>query len=637
MFRWEATRGPVIASVFCLTIPALAHAQVKVESVLAYRPAQSDVDCETPTGEEIAKCKLEVERNDGGSGWVLYGPQGQVLRRFLDTDGDRSVDEFRYYKHGLEVYRDLDKNANNKVDESRWLNTAGSRWGVDQNEDDRIDSWKMISAEEASREAILALIARDERRLRAVMLTEDEIRALGIQGEPATKLQQSIQSASNRFKQVVQGSKSLTPRTQWLRFDCSMLMPNLIPAEPGKVKNDLLVYENVMAIVDTAGENGFVTVGEMVKVGDAWKLTQVPTPLEGDRFELTDAGILLQPTVAGGLASAESLSPRLQELIEQLRKLDDAAPQGNASETQISQYNVRRAALLAQLAQEAPSEDERKMWLQQRLEGISAATQMGTFPNGLDELRKAEMELRRSSGDRELLAFTAYQRLLADFNLQLAQAPADERGEVQQRWLKALEAHVQEFASQQPTSEAMLQLAIAHEFNGNTDEAAKWYQQLASSFPDSGPAAKATGALRRLNLKGKPFRLTGRSLTGGAIDTAQLRGKVVAVLFWTTWCKPCTEDLPQIQQLYQQYRNQGFEIVGVNLDSPDAPIQDYLRNFQVAWPQIHEQGALESRPAVEFGVISLPTMFLIGKDGVVVSPAATVEDLKTMVPDLVSK
>src|SRR5262249_22298861 len=145
--------------------PAVARAEVKIEDVLAYRPTQKDVEVDTPTAAEIPKCKLEVERQGSGSGWVLYGPQGQILRRFLDTNGDRGVDEFRYFKNGIEVYRDLDTNGNNKIDQSRWLNTAGSRWGIDKNEDERIDSWQILSAEEASREATLALVNRDERRL----------------------------------------------------------------------------------------------------------------------------------------------------------------------------------------------------------------------------------------------------------------------------------------------------------------------------------------------------------------------------------------------------------------------------------------------------------------------------------------
>ena len=74
------------------------------------------------------------------SSWVVYGPQGQVLRRFTDTDGNNKVDTFRYYNLGIEVYRDIDSNKNEKMDQHRWLNTGGTRWGIDRDEDGIFDA-----------------------------------------------------------------------------------------------------------------------------------------------------------------------------------------------------------------------------------------------------------------------------------------------------------------------------------------------------------------------------------------------------------------------------------------------------------------------------------------------------------------
>ena len=136
-------------------------------------------------------------------------------------------------------------------------------------------------------------------------------------------------------------------------------------------------------------------------------------------------------------------------------------------------------------------------------------------------------------------------------------------------------------------------------------------------------------------MKGKPIALAGNTLAGGRpLNLASYRGKVTAVIFWATWCKPCTEDLPQIQELYKTYQRKGFEVVGVNLDSPGADIDGYIKNYGVVWPNIHEEGGLESRPALEYGIISLPTMFLVDKTGKVVSNGSSVEDLKKLVPEL---
>lgn len=611
----------------------LAHAQVDAKTVLAYQPIQKDVEVETPDQSEIGQCKLDVERAGRGSGWALYGPQGQILRRFLDTDGDQKVDEYRYFQHGIEVYRDVDTDGNNEIDQHRWMNTAGSRWGIDENEDGRIDSWKRISAEEASREAIYALVQRNPQRLAAVMVTAQDLQAAGITGGAAKKIQENVSQAQQGMQQALR-SKIIGPQTKWIRFDSSMLMPNLIPAQEGKTNKDVLVYENVMAIVDTGGESGFIQIGEMIQVGNTWKLTQVPKPLEGDRFEIADSGVLLQPTmtVAGG-APSEGISEEMQQAIDKLRDLDSKAPGADATEQEIVRYNVSRSKLLEDIAAISQTQDEKTMWMRQRLELIAAATQMGTFPNGLDELKRAEAAMSQA-GDRNLQAFASFQRMLVNYNLDLQQAGAEDRPKIQEQWLESLKAFVEKFPSAPDSADAILQLAITYEFNGDENSARGWYQKLVADFPSSQPAARAKGALRRLGLKGQKLALSGPTLSGQKLDISAYRGKVVAVIFWSTWCKPCTEDLPQIQELYRVYRPEGFEVVGVNLDAPGAPVQQYIQNFKVSWPHIYEEGGLESRPAVEFGVISLPTMFLIDKAGTVVTSSASVEDFKELVPKL---
>ncbi|MCA9061346.1 MAG: thioredoxin, partial [Planctomycetaceae bacterium] len=116
-----------------------------------YRPVHADVDFDTPTGAEVEQCRVEIERGEGYAGYVVFGPTGQPLRRFTDTNGDGKADLYRFYHLGLEVYRDIDSNKNETPDQHRWLNWGGTRWGVDQNEDGRIDGWRVLSAQECAR------------------------------------------------------------------------------------------------------------------------------------------------------------------------------------------------------------------------------------------------------------------------------------------------------------------------------------------------------------------------------------------------------------------------------------------------------------------------------------------------------
>lgn len=626
-------------------VPAVLSAQVKVADVLAYKPSQTEVSIDIPAAAEIATCKLDVERAGGVSGWALYGPNGQLLRRFLDTNADTKVDEFRYYLHGIEVFRDLDTNGDNEIDQSRWLNTAGTRWGVDLNKDHRIDAWRMISAEEATREAITALVKRDEQRLAAVMITPEDITQLGITGEAAKAKLERLQQNAATFRAVVANTKVITARTQWTRFDCSMLVPSLIPAEAGKTTKDLLTYQNVMAIVDNAGESAFLNVGEMVLVGQAWKLTQVPRPLDNGAVD-ADSATLLQPVIAG-LNAGDGLSPRMKDLIDQLKKLDDGAP-GSAATTGLNavaikelfaKYNVSRAALLLELAKEATTEDEKMMWMRQRVELVATATQTEAYPGGIEELRRMEQQLRQPGGSQDLLAFTALQRLAVEHHLALEKAAQEDRPKLQDSLQNALVEFIREFVRSPEAGEAVFELARLQEFNGEKTKALTWYQQLVTNYPQSGKADRGKGALRRLNLKGTELKLTGQvfGANGRTLDLSAYKGRVLAVQFWATWCQPCTQDLPQIQELHKTYQKNGFEVIGVNLDTPEASIQEYITNQKVTWPNLHEPGGLDSRLAVEFGIVTLPTVFLVNKRGEVVNEAATVQDLKDKVPELLKQ
>lgn len=609
---------------------------VKPDVVLTYKPAQPGVDIDTPTGAEIAQCELKVESEGKKSGWVLYGPTGQVLRRFMDTNGDQKVDEFKYFKFGLEVYRDLDTDGDNKINESRWVNTHGTRWGVDTDQNGTIDYWKIISAEEATREAVFAMASGNVARLEAVFLTPQDAQAVGLDKSIGNKFLANRNSLGTQLQSVLADSKIINKSTEWVRFDSSMLMPNLVPSDAGKAQKDLLVYENVMAIVSNGDENGFVQIGEMVQVGSTWKLTQCPRPIEGGRFDLGEGGLLLQPTIPGITPGAsEGISPEMRELVDQLRELDAKSPTAETAREDMIRFNVERATLLQKLANLSTTTEDQALWQRQRLELIAAATQMQTFPNGLAELKASIDKLRADKSDTELLAFAVFQNMLVSYNVQLQSADPEQREEVQSQWLKSLEAFVEEFPKAPEAGDALLQLAITEEFNGDLKDARVWYTRLVNDYPNSSAAQRGQGALRRLSLEGQPVAISGTTFgSQRPIDLASYRGKVTAVIFWATWCKPCTEDLPQIQQLYTEYQRQGFEIVGVNLDTPGADVEGYLRNYRVVWPQIVEEGGLEGRLAIDYGIISLPTMFLIDKSGRVVSNSASVEDLKTKVPEL---
>ncbi|RMG41996.1 MAG: thioredoxin [Planctomycetota bacterium] len=629
--------GVVLFGAFvALWLPAdRAGAAPTVEQTLQFRPVQPDVEYDRPDPSEYARCRVRAERYAQGSGWVVLGPAGQVLRRYVDTNGDNIVDQWRYYLHGLEVYRDIDSDFDRKVDQSRWFNTGGTRWALDRDQDGRVDAWKRLSAQEASLVVVQALVRRDEALLRTVLLSPEDMQTLGLSEDVRRTIGAQLADAGAKMRQALAASKVIDSRTRWMRFDAGL--PGTIPVDAGRATGELTVFENAMAIVETDGRTAFVQLGELVKVGEVWKLTQIPKPLEESLVEVALGGPLMQPEVtqspAGDAAVVTGLPPAAQKVLARLQQLDQSVPPADDLK-QTAQYNLARAELLGELAQTLTEPGERTQWLKQMIDALTAAAQTGQSPRAVAELKALE---RRYSTERatDLVAYVTYRRLLVEYTLAVQQAKPDEQAKLQNEWLASLEEFLQKFPKSEDAPDAMLQLAAGYELTGKTEDAQKWYGRLAADFAETVPGRRAAGALRRLSAKGKPFRLTGRSLDGKTrIDVEALRGKVVLVSYWATWCVPCTASLPQLRALYEQYHDKGFEIVGVCLDSTPENVPAFLHKHHVSWPQIYEPGGLDSPPAQQYGVISLPTIFLLDREGKVVSQSTSPADLKAQLDQL---
>ena len=635
-----ATR--TLAGVVLAASTATANAQapaVDAAQILRHVPARPKVDYETPAAADIAKCKVETEQRGKSTGYVLYGPQGQVLRRFLDADARGTINEFRYYDSGMEVYREADTNGDKLSDTFRWFGPGGMRWAVDANGDRKIDRWQQLSAEEATLEAVRAMASGDAATLQSVMLNADDIRTLGIGQKVGDRLLASTKDVAGGMKQAMAGSKTLTAATEWERFDCSMRVPSCLAASSGKWDKDQLVYENVMAMVRTGQDTGFVQIGEMVKVGDVWKLTRIPKPVDGTDLQV-EGGILMQESLDGSSTSpSEGLSPEAQKLVEQLKVLDDTRPAENAAKEAIEKYNIARADLITKLAKASTSETEKELWWKQLVEGVAANTQMGYFPNGVERLAQIEKEIE-AAGVTSLISFTKFRVLLVTFASKMqAATDATARQKVQEAHLQDLRNFVEAYPKSDEAPEAIWQVATTVEFNGNPAVAADWYKIASDRYASAPAGQRSKGALNRLDLKGKPMTLTGPSLVDpkSTVNVGAMKGKIVAVVFWATWFKPSVDETPQLVELYKAHKTQGFEIVGLNLDPEGTPVANFLRDQGATWPQIQDPGGMETgKAAKEFGIIAPGTMFLVGKDGKVISNSASMEDLKKLLPELLA-
>jgi thiol-disulfide isomerase/thioredoxin len=584
-----------------------------VQQVLAYQPLQKDVQIDRPESQDIAKCTI----TGGKAGWIVKDSGGQLLRNFKDTNGDNIVDQWCYYKDGVEVYRDIDSNFNSKPDQYRWMNTAGTKWGIDANEDGKIDSWKSISAEEATAELVAALRERDRARFERLLLTAKELKSLGVGAAKAEILQKKLEAAPAAFAKLASQQKQIGPQSKWVSF--GGYQPGLVPEGTEDSTADMLVYENVMAMVETEGKAQPITVGALVRVKDCWRLIDVPQ-LADETASANEYKAFFYAMPRNDRPEAQVGKPteRMQELMNDLQHLGEITPQSTVKQ------HERRAEILKTLADESDAPETRAQWYHQLADTLSAAVQTGSYEAGIEKLKQLCEALKADPKDEELAAYVQFRWMTAEHGQELTKPDAN-FANVQQKWISDLKAFVDNGKKYPDTADAMMELAIAEEFGGDEDEALKWYETIAKDYPNAPVHRKAAGAKLRLSCVGKPIPLQGKQINGNSYDLSAAKGKVVLIQYWATWCEPCKADMPLLKELRSKFKE--FEVVGVCLDNSKAEMVAFLKQNDPHWPQLFEEGGLDNRFANELGIQTLPTMILVDKTGKVVNRNIRAQEL----------
>ncbi len=586
------------------------------QAALELAPVQRDVPYDRPAKEQLEKCTVESLAAEGLTGWIVRDANGIILRRFVDTNQDNKLDLWAYFREGIEVYRDVDSNFNSKADQYRWLGTAGSRWGLDENEDGRIDSWKTISPEEATAEVVAALRDRDEARFKRLLLSDSELAALGLGESQSADVKRKLEAARSGFAALARKQKIVSDKTIWNNLGAPQ--PGLLPSGTDGSPKDLLVYENVAAVIETAGAHSQIAVGTLVQAGPAWRLIDLPSNLLEDKTAVAASGYffsvynaaLSRPMAAEGNAELQKMTDELEAIEARIAKA--SAPDA------LAELNAQRADVLEKLYAAGKNDEERSTWIRQLADTISAAVQSGGYPEGVKRLQTLADRLRTQKAKLDFIAYVEFRHLLAQYGEEIA-APDADPAKVQARWIERLEGFVKAYPDVADAADAMLQLAIAQEFANKTDDALKWYAKIVENFSSTEVAKKAAGAKLRLESVGRSIPLKGKTLDGRSVDLATLKGYTVLVHYWATWCEPCKQEMTKLKDLQAKYARQNFAVIGVNLDNERAVAVEFVNTNRITWPQLHETGGLEGRLATELGIFTLPSMLLIDNAGRVIN------------------
>jgi len=170
--------------------------------------------------------------------------------------------------------------------------------------------------------------------------------------------------------------------------------------------------------------------------------------------------------------------------------------------------------------------------------------------------------------------------------------------------------------------------------------------------PNAALRAKAAERLNFLGLTSRPLEITFTSVDGRAVDLKNLRGKVVLIDFWATWCGPCVAELPNVKAVYAAYHDKGFEVIGISLENSqvsakDTPEQadaklvkakkvltDFTAKNEMPWPQYFDGKFWKNEISAKYAIKSIPAMFLLDQNGIVVSTNARGEKLESEVKRL---
>jgi thiol-disulfide isomerase/thioredoxin len=591
-------------------VPAYAQ-KPSAEKMLDYKPKQ-EVNLTLPTAADLANFQVELEKSRTGSGWVLKDASGNLVRRYFSSDG-RSVDTYSYYKDGVEIYREIVTPGSRTVDQFRWMNSGGSKWGVDLDKDGSIDTWKQISVEEVSQEVLAALAKNDFKRFAALLITDADIVALGLPTEMADNLKAKRRDMQAKFGETVKKLTKLNEKANWVHVETQA--PEAVPAETSGAKLDFLRHSRATVLFESNGASDWFQLGPIVQVGTAWRLVDAPTP--GAAPAMAD----------NTLAGAVNVDPATQKLLNDLGELDKVNPGHSGPEAE--KHHLARADLLEKIIS-AVKPNERDPWYRQDADSLSSAAQAAGTPTsaGLTRLIKLESEMAKYLPGSNLTAYISFRKLQAEYSIALNKASGEEFAKIQQAWMDKLTAFVKAYPKADDAADAMLQLGMVCEFLGKEVEAKNWYLQLAKSFPSKPQAAKGEGAARRLSLEGQIMNLAAPTLSDGntPFDIDQLKGKVVVVYYWASWNSQASSDFAKLKGLVDRYEGQ-VAILGVNVDSSAAEGKAFAEKNAAPGVHLHTPGGLDGKLASQYGIMVLPSVFVVGKDGKVLNKAGQISTL----------
>ena len=225
-----------------------------------------------------------------------------------------------------------------------------------------------------------------------------------------------------------------------------------------------------------------------------------------------------------------------------------------------------------------------------------------------------------------------------------------------QEGITIFEEAIKQYPEARYVERFLLDLGLAHDKLGNHAAADRAYQQLID-HPKYGSRSQAKLAKKILEQdkterkgelprppganmsprewSGKPaldFQVT--DLKGEELSLKDLRGQVVLLDFWATWCGPCIAEIPTVKKTYAKYKDQKFQIIGISLDRSAEPLEAYIKKEELGWLHYWDKSR---KVSTLYKVRGIPSTFLIDGEGVIRKTNLRGHALEHAVADLVKE
>lgn len=307
-------------------------------------------------------------------------------------------------------------------------------------------------------------------------------------------------------------------------------------------------------------------------------MKRFPLPL---MFVLACALAWTAPLLAAEAESADALWAKVEDA---LKKMDPAEPPKTMEEA-VAHFKKAIVEVddSAKAFEKKFPQDPRR-WKIRLFEGMTAETreQMGATVK-TDLMTALEGVLNSSDADTGTKAeASAIKVLVATEGIATLKLTRED-------WIKLAEAHLKAYPAQK--------------FNAAIE-------------------AKISGFKMLKELQGKPLDLKFKAIDDREVDLEKLRGKVVLIDFWATWCPPCVANVPDLVKLYDKLHARGFEIIGISLDQDKAATEAFLKEAKVSWPQYFDGKGWSNEISSRYAIGALPAMWLVNKKGMVVDMEA---------------